>query len=159
MLPWFVTPRLHPSPARLYLITSLFRYVVSFCAKSLSLSESALTKNAPITRLESALPKCLNLKSFRIRTYKIRQGEGSKRLTGSSVFWLGFARCFNRALRPKACGTRSESLPHYFIASSRQWNAIRSAGRPWGRPGTRGGLGCSRPPRSRESAGWGRRQT
>ena len=35
---------------------------------SLSPSESALTKNASITRLESALPKTQHLKSFRIRT-------------------------------------------------------------------------------------------
>ena len=76
MLSWFVTLRLHPRPARLYLITSLFRYFLIPYRKTLSPSESALTKNAPVTPLESALPKCLNLKSFRIRTYKIRRGEG-----------------------------------------------------------------------------------
>src|SRR5277367_5568129 len=43
--------------------------------------QSALTKNAPITLLESALPKTLDLKSFRIRTYEKRRGEGCKLLT------------------------------------------------------------------------------
>ena len=36
--------------------------------------ESALPKNGPITPLQSALPKSLDLKPFRIRTYKIRPG-------------------------------------------------------------------------------------
>jgi hypothetical protein len=40
--------------------------------------ESALPKNAPMTAVESALPKCLNLKIFRIRTYETnREGVGS----------------------------------------------------------------------------------
>jgi hypothetical protein len=38
--------------------------------------ESALTENRRVTPLESALPESLDLKSFRIRTYKIRRGEG-----------------------------------------------------------------------------------
>src|SRR5882724_4810854 len=33
-------------------------------------AESALPKNRPVTRLESADPKILDLKSFRIRTYR-----------------------------------------------------------------------------------------
>jgi hypothetical protein len=43
--------------------------------------QSALPKNAPITRLESALPNSLDLKSFRIRTCKNRRGGGCKLLT------------------------------------------------------------------------------
>jgi hypothetical protein len=38
--------------------------------------QSALPQNAPITRLESALPNSLDLKSFRIRTCKKWWGEG-----------------------------------------------------------------------------------
>src|SRR6266403_1833788 len=41
--------------------------------------ESALPQNSPVTPLQSALPKSLDLKHlkpFRIRTYKIRWGEG-----------------------------------------------------------------------------------
>ena len=41
-------------------------------------SESALAKNTPITPLQSALPKSLDLKSFRIRTYETRWGEEVK---------------------------------------------------------------------------------
>src|SRR5208282_914591 len=51
-------------------------------AKKLTPLESALTKNTPITPLESADPKTLDLKSFRIRTYEKRRGEGGKLLTG-----------------------------------------------------------------------------
>jgi hypothetical protein len=40
--------------------------------------ESALTKNSRVTALESADPKSLDLKSFRIRTYKNWRGEGGK---------------------------------------------------------------------------------
>jgi hypothetical protein len=39
--------------------------------------ESADPKNTPVTLLQSADPKTRHLKSFRIRTYKIRRGEGS----------------------------------------------------------------------------------
>jgi hypothetical protein len=38
--------------------------------------ESALTEKAPVTPLQSALPKSLDLKPFRIRTYEKRRGEG-----------------------------------------------------------------------------------
>src|SRR5271155_1399001 len=48
---------------------------------SVSAAESALTKFASVTPLESALAKTLDLKSFRIRTYKKRGGRGSKILT------------------------------------------------------------------------------
>src|SRR5271154_932832 len=51
---------------------------------SLTSLESALTKNRPITHLESALTNSLDLKSFRIRTYEKRRGEGCKRLTSLS---------------------------------------------------------------------------
>jgi hypothetical protein len=43
--------------------------------------QSALPRNAPITRLESALPNSLDLKSFRIRTCENRWGEGGELLT------------------------------------------------------------------------------
>jgi hypothetical protein len=43
--------------------------------------ESALTKNAPVTPLQSADPKTLALKSFRIRTYKKGWGRGATLLT------------------------------------------------------------------------------
>src|SRR5271154_4284118 len=43
----------------------------------LSPLESALTKNTRVTRLESALPYSLDLKSFRIRTYEKRRGRGA----------------------------------------------------------------------------------
>jgi len=42
----------------------------------LSSIESALTQNAPITRLEPALPKTQHLKPFRIRTYEKTGGRG-----------------------------------------------------------------------------------
>jgi hypothetical protein len=48
---------------------------------SLTPLRSALTGNARVTPLESALPKWLDLKSFRIRTYKKGGGEGCKLLT------------------------------------------------------------------------------
>jgi hypothetical protein len=43
----------------------------------LTLLESALAKIPSVTRLESALANSLNLKPFRIRTYKKRWGEGA----------------------------------------------------------------------------------
>src|ERR1700747_2217989 len=50
-------------------------------AKTLNPLESALPQNAPITLLKSALPKSLDLNSFRIRTYKNRWGGGIEQLT------------------------------------------------------------------------------
>jgi hypothetical protein len=47
--------------------------------------QSALTKSAPITLLESALTNPLDLKVFRIRTYRKPRGEGPKRLTTIQV--------------------------------------------------------------------------
>jgi hypothetical protein len=52
---------------------------------SLTPLQSALTENARVTRLESALTKLLDLKSFRIRTYEKRWGEGCKLLTRSAT--------------------------------------------------------------------------
>jgi hypothetical protein len=46
----------------------------------LSLLESALPQNVPVTLLESALTNLKDLKPFRIRTYK-KRGEGGKLLT------------------------------------------------------------------------------
>src|SRR5271156_1375317 len=43
--------------------------------------ESAVPKNTRVTPLQSALPNSLDLKSFRIRTYKKAGGEGGKVLT------------------------------------------------------------------------------
>ena len=47
----------------------------------LSPLESADPQNSRVTRLESALPKTLGLKSFRIRTYEKWRGEGGDLLT------------------------------------------------------------------------------
>jgi hypothetical protein len=56
-------------------------YSLSTTHHSLSPLESTLPKNGRVTRLESADPKTLDLKSFRIRTYEKGRGEGGKRLT------------------------------------------------------------------------------
>jgi hypothetical protein len=48
----------------------------ALCNFALSLLESALAKNAPVTLLGSALTNPLNLKCFRIRTYEKRRGRG-----------------------------------------------------------------------------------
>jgi hypothetical protein len=53
---------------------------------SLTSLESADPKNAPITPLQSADPKIQHLKPFRIRTYKIRRGEGGILLTSLDPF-------------------------------------------------------------------------
>src|SRR5882724_6797493 len=47
--------------------------------------ESALTKNGRVTRSESADPKSLDLKSFRIRTSGKKEGGGGKLLTRNLV--------------------------------------------------------------------------
>src|ERR1700722_14461480 len=47
----------------------------SLLSQELTPLQSALTKNALITLLESALTKTRGLKSFRIRTYEKRWGE------------------------------------------------------------------------------------
>src|SRR3981081_491306 len=57
----------------------------------------ALPKNAPIGRVEAALPKSFDLKSFRIRTYEKRRGEGeqignSQRIYRPSKRSLGLIR-------------------------------------------------------------------
>ena len=44
--------------------------------KGLNPVESALPKNTPVTPVQSALPHSLDLKPFRIRTYRNRRGEG-----------------------------------------------------------------------------------
>ena len=70
-------------PLRLVLRTfsPLTLPVPSAAARSLTPLESALPQNAPITRLESALPKTQDLKPFRIRTYEKTPGGGGKLLT------------------------------------------------------------------------------
>jgi hypothetical protein len=54
----------------------LSRHFPAIAHQRATLLESALPENAPVTRLESALPKTLDLKPFRIRTYKKWRGEG-----------------------------------------------------------------------------------
>jgi hypothetical protein len=51
---------------------------LSAASFSLSPLQSALTKNVPLTPLESALTISLDLKSFRIRTYKKTGGGGGQ---------------------------------------------------------------------------------
>jgi hypothetical protein len=69
-----------------YFVTSLSFPRVSACPASTdgntaSPSESALTKKQHVTRLESALTNSLDLKVFRIRSYKKKRGEGGEWLT------------------------------------------------------------------------------
>src|SRR6266478_4947258 len=51
--------------------------------RKLTPPESALARNASVTPLGSALTVSLDLKPFRIRTYRKRWGEGALRLTGT----------------------------------------------------------------------------
>ena len=82
----------------------------------LSPSESALPQNPSVTRLESALPKSLDLKSFRIRTYKKWRGEGGKLLTRDQRTFMirhlfriaGFAPVVGAA---PSCGLACATLP------------------------------------------------
>ncbi len=74
------TPPVSPAPSTLSL--KGLRNVSTFRRSNvLTPVESALTQNTPITPLESALPNSLDLKSFGIRTYEKRWGEGLKLLT------------------------------------------------------------------------------
>jgi hypothetical protein len=135
--------RVHPRPARLYFITSLFRYFVISCRKSLSPSESALTKKALVTHLESALPKSLDLKSFRIRTYVKGWGEGAERLTRNQRSALPRAdevACWfdatKRPLRKAAATTAGTKLRRRrpSIPIARAGSRLRSGGlRRWRR--------------------------
>jgi len=65
------------------LFPRVFACPASSAANTASPSESALTKKQRVTRLESALTNSLDLKVFRIRSYKKRRGEGVERLTKS----------------------------------------------------------------------------
>ena len=74
MLPYFVlsqtlirTPAARPGSSDIRLPNA---------APTVNPVESALTENGRVTPLESALPKTLNLKVFRIRTYEKWRGEG-----------------------------------------------------------------------------------
>src|SRR5271163_4819246 len=60
---------------------SLARYT----RNQLTPSESALPRSRRVARLESALPKSLDLKSFRIRTCEKWRGEGGELLTRNLV--------------------------------------------------------------------------
>ena len=52
---------------------------------SLTPAESAHPENSRVTPLQSALPKTLTLKSFRIRTSKLRRGGGVQTVNQSSA--------------------------------------------------------------------------
>ena|ERR1700720_1798215 len=65
MLPSFVNTQLLP-----------IRASRDECRKRLTPLAPALTKNPPATPFESALPKSLDLKPFRIRTYQKGRGGG-----------------------------------------------------------------------------------
>jgi hypothetical protein len=74
--------------------------------------QSALPKNALITRSESALPKTQDLKLFRIRTSKIRRGE--EQIVNQRQPWAGlgsarvrFGKNKTRTLETAGCGTRN----------------------------------------------------
>jgi hypothetical protein len=54
----------------------LCRHSPAIAHGRVTLLESADPENAPVTRLESALPKSLDLKPFRIRTYENWRGRG-----------------------------------------------------------------------------------
>jgi len=54
----------------------IFKVPAPSASPALKPLESALPQNGRVTRLESADPKTLDLKSFRIRTYKKGRGEG-----------------------------------------------------------------------------------
>ena len=86
---------------------------------SLTPAESAHPENSRVTPLQSALPKTLTLKSFRIRTSKLRRGEGCKLLTSPPL------QAAVRTFHPRAASlatpphlTQPFSLPHCFLASS-----------------------------------------
>ena len=81
---------------------SLCRYFPAVVHHRVILLESAHPENAPVTRLESALPKSLDLKPFRIRTYENWRGEGDKMLTRNSrqgALRTAFRNAFRRFLR------------------------------------------------------------
>src|SRR5579863_3049848 len=82
------TRKVLPQSLPHYVVTSLLRfYLCLTCNPELStvnlltLVESALPQNTPVTPSESALPNSLDLKSFRIRTCEKRWGEGGELLT------------------------------------------------------------------------------
>src|SRR5882724_6757903 len=65
-----------PNSARYRAFPFLLDYSLPTTHHLLIPLESALPKNAPVTRLESADPKSLDLKPFRIRTYRKGWGRG-----------------------------------------------------------------------------------
>jgi hypothetical protein len=94
---------------------------LSYVPRTLTPLESALPQNVPVTRLESALPKTKDLKSFRIRTYEKGWGEGVLLLTRHAVPECGKRAISLSLLNPAECGAVDSffaSLPHYFVASS-----------------------------------------
>jgi len=74
----------------------------------LSPLQSALPKNPPTTRLESALPKTQHLKSFRIRTYRKRGRSGGKLLTS---YPMSIAVPRSTATRDLSCGSTKHVCP------------------------------------------------
>jgi hypothetical protein len=75
-----ITPRLSRLP--------FFHHSPFTGQKPLSPIESALTQSAPITPLESALPNSLDLKSFRIRTYRKTGVGGATAIPDCPLFPL-----------------------------------------------------------------------
>src|SRR5580704_16467066 len=86
MLPRLFSPLPQPASSLESLIPRTKESVARYARYHLTPSESALRRNRRVTRLESALPKSLHLKPFRIRTYeKWRGGEGDELLTRNMV--------------------------------------------------------------------------
>src|SRR5271154_2818376 len=75
MLSFFVLSQLVIRTHRAWTVASQFLHPNRVPA--LTPVESADPKNTPVTPLQSADPKTQHLKSFRIRTYKKRRGEGA----------------------------------------------------------------------------------
>src|SRR5882757_10734779 len=75
MLPSFVLPQIVIRTLATRL--RIFKVPAPSASPALKPLESALPQNGRVTRLESADPKTLDLKSFRIRTYK-KGGEGDQ---------------------------------------------------------------------------------
>ena len=74
----------------------------------LSPLQSALPKNSPVTRLESALPNSLDLKSFIIRTYEKTPGGRGKLLTS---YPMRIAGPRSNATRDLSCGSTKDGCP------------------------------------------------
>src|ERR1700722_2568633 len=85
MLPRPFSPLPQPASSLESLIPRTKEGPARYARYHLTPSESALPRNRCVTRLESALPKSLHLKPFRIRTYEKWRGGGGQRLTRNMV--------------------------------------------------------------------------